>query len=160
MGDMKWGLTPEDMGPVLAALKLVIDEIDRDLLPNYGIELAAKRVLWKTDLQRVARQLTQPTVTKLQKEFLWIRLPLSAEEACSCGYALLVAANHLDHFTGVEGLRGDPLAETFVLPYDRSPWIVDLVKQHFSPIADDIAWVRQESLRLRLHAHYLLEHGD
>lgn len=75
-----------------------------------------------------------------------------------CGYALLIAANRLDHFVSVEGLRREAEADTPVLP-DHTPWMVDLVREHFSVIADDIAWVRQESLRLRLHAHCLLEHG-
>jgi hypothetical protein len=159
MAQQKWSLTPEDMGPVLAALELIIDEIDRDLMPDYGIQVAANRVVWKTQLEGLVRKLANPTVTKALERATWIQLPLTAEEASMCGYALLIAANRLDHFVSVEGLRREAEADTPVLP-DHTPWMVDLVREHFSVIAHDIAWVRHESLRLRLHAHCLLEHGD
>jgi hypothetical protein len=160
MGQQKWSLTPEDMGPVVWALELMIDEINEDLVSDYGIQAVADRIVWKTEQERVAGKLTDPTVARLLKKHTFIQLPLTADEAPRCGYALLVAANRLDHFAGVEGLRGNATAEDFVLPYQANESAIDLVRRHFGPFADDIAWIRQESLRLRLHAHRLLEHED
>ena len=148
------------MGPVLWALELVIDEVGQDLMPDYGIHVAADRVVWKTQLERVALKLRQAIAAKVHEQHVWVLLSLPAEEASACGHAMLVATNRLDHFVSMEGLRGDAVAEAAILPYDRTPWMVELVRKHFLTIAHDIAWVRQESLRLLLHAHCLLEHGN
>ena len=159
-GDVRWTITIEDMGPLVAALKLVSEELDRNLNPNYGIQVAADRAALSAHLRQVLRLLTDPAVAAGQAVATAVHVRLTSEEAAAAGGALLIASNRLDHFAGVEGARGDPIAQAFVLPGTVNEVTMDLVRRHFSPIAKDISWVRVEGLRLRIHAHRLLDHHD
>lgn len=151
----KWMLTPEDVDTIQVAVRLVIDEIDTNIQPNYGIQVDANRADWKSDLETVLNTISSPFVGLYQSVWLAVSVEITQDVASSTGLALLVAANRLDHYAGVMPHLGDPLVHAIGL-YKKTD---ELVKQHFSAISNDAAYLRAESLRFRLHAHWLLEHG-
>ena len=149
-----WTVTPEDMGPIVAALKLVISEIDEGFYTNHGVQVEATRLAMSSHLTSVLQRLTSPSVTGIQRASTAAAIKLTKEEASACGGALILAASRLDNFAGVESLRESPVAAIT----ERDEESAERVRRHFSAIASDLAWVRVEGLRLRLHAHELREH--
>ena len=153
--EVKWTITPEDVGPIVMALNLLLEEINRNLQPDYGIQVAANRIVWRTHLSDVLQRVTQPNAWIEMRREVAATILLSFDQAAACGYALLVAANRLDHFVGVKNASGDPVVAAVT-----NPKVVELVDKHFSIMIDDLSWLRTESIRLRLHAHRLLDHLD
>ena len=149
-----WTVTPEDMGPIVAALELVISEIEEGAYTSHGVQVEATRLAMSSHLTSVLQRLTSPSVADIQGVSTAAAIRLTKEEASACGGALILAANRLDQFAGVESLRENPSA----LITERDEESAERVRRHFSVIASDLPWVRVEGLRLRLHAHELREH--
>jgi len=89
---------------------------------------------------------------------LMVAVPLSPPTATACGAAFIVAANRLDHYSGVvsESVKGG-IRAAIVSQTAHQPTL-ELVERHFSALRGDAAWARDEALRLRLHAHELMLH--
>ena len=151
-------VSAEDVGPLLAALEMVTEQIELDLEPDYGIQVAANRVVWKDDMGIAAAELRNAERHRRMQGSLMVEVPLSPAVASSCGAACIVAANRLDHYSGIvsESAKGGIRAALVAQGADQPTR--ELVQRHFSWVRDDAAWARQEALRLRLHAHELMLH--
>jgi hypothetical protein len=142
------------------ALDMVIDEVDLDLEPNYGIQVAADRVAWQQDMRIAAAELRRAEAVRDAQRSLMVAIPLSPPTAAACAAAFIVAANRLDHYSGVvsESAKGE-IRAALVSQACHEPTL-ELVERRFPWVRDDAAWARDEALRLRLHAHELMLHDS
>jgi len=161
-GDVALRITAEDIGPLLAALDMLAEEVDLNLEADYGIQVAADRIVWQQDMRNAAAALRdaehQRRVKQPRPLMVDIRLPPPVASACH--RACVVAANRLDHYSGIvsESAKGGvrPALASLVA---HEPTL-ELVERYFRWVRDDAAWARNEALRLRLHAHEIMLHDS
>ena len=153
-------ITGEDPGPLLAALDMLIEEVDLDLEPNYGIQVAADRVAWQQDMRIAAAALRAAEAVRRAKQSLMVGVPLSPPTATACAAAFIVAANRLDHYSGVVSESAKGGIRAAVVSQAAHEPTMELVERHFPVLRGDAAWARDEALRLRLHAHELMLHEN
>lgn len=154
-------ITAEDSRPLVAALDMLIEEVDLDLEPNYGIQVAADRVAWQQDMRIAVAALREAEAVRHAKRSLMVSVPLSPPTATACAVAFIVAANRLDHYSGVVSVSAKDGIRAAIASQAAHQPTLELVERHFPVLRGDAAWARDEALRLRLHAHELMLHeGD
>lgn len=141
---------------------MLVEEVDLNLEPDYGIHIAADRIVWQQDMRAAAEVLlaTKHERGLTQPRPLMVEVPLPPPLAQACAAACVVAANRLDHYSGIvsEKARGGIRAATVSRTGHKATY--ELVERHFPWVRDDAAWARSEALRLRLHAHEIMLHDS
>ena len=153
-------VSPEDLGPLLAALSMIIEEVDLGLQPNYGIQVAADRVVWQLDMRSALAALKNPELWSQMKRSLFVEVPLGPPAGRACGEACIVAANRLDHYSGIVSETTKGGVHAAMASQAAHEPTLELVERYFLWVRGDAAWARHEALRLRLLAHELTLHGS
>jgi hypothetical protein len=128
---------------------MIIEEIDVGLQPDYGVQVAADRVVWQLDMRSALAALS-----------LFVEVPLGPPAGRACGEACIVAANRLDHYSGIVSESAKGGVRAAVASQAAHEPTLELVERYFSWVRGDAAWARSEALRLRLLAHELTLHGS